>query len=57
MGPWIKISDIQTIQPETLLLFYFPQGNFVWATAQDKEKVVTEYPNITHFRVMVEAPE
>lgn len=57
MGPWIKIEEMPTLQPESLLLFYFGQGNYVWATAMDKDKVLTEYPSITHFRVMVECPE
>lgn len=57
MGPWIKIEEIPTLQPESLLLFYFPQGNYVWATGLDKEKILSEYPKITHYCIVSEAPE
>jgi hypothetical protein len=57
MGPWIKIENMGTLQPESLILFYFPRGNYVWSTVLDKDRILAEYPAITHYCLVLDAPD
>jgi len=52
---WVPIHQ-GTIQPESLVVFYFTRGNYVWGTGNDLERVKKEYPHITHYQVICEAP-
>jgi len=55
MGPWQPI-DVGTPQPEALLLFYVPGGNYVWGTGKDRAEIKKEYPTVTHYKIVSEAP-
>ncbi len=55
MGPWIPINE-GTIQPESLVVFYTPNGNYIWGTGKDRDRIQKEYPDVTTYKVVTEAP-
>lgn len=55
LGPWQKI-ELGNPQPEALVTFYVPPGNYIWGTGKDASTIREKYPNATHYKVITEAP-
>lgn len=55
MGPW-NLINMGTIPVNSLVLYYVPEGTFVWGTGNDRESIQKEYPTVTHYRIVSESP-
>lgn len=55
MGPWILIND-GVLEPSGMYLFSNKEGTYLFASGQQKDEVIKNYAQLTHYRLFCEAP-
>ncbi len=55
MGHWTLISE-GVLEPNSLYIFANPSGSYLFASGQQKEEVMKDYPQLTACRLFCEAP-
>lgn len=55
MGNWIRISE-GSMQPDTLCIYYMPHARYIWGCAKDRDDILKQYPEVTHWIQVMEAP-
>jgi hypothetical protein len=47
-----KAIEGSTIELDALVIYYIPDGCYVWGSGRDKERVLRDFPAVTHFKVV-----
>lgn len=55
MGQWISIND-GVLEPTSLYIFANADGSYLFASGQQKDGVIKDYPQLTAYRLFCEAP-
>jgi hypothetical protein len=55
MGPWTPINE-GALEPTTLYIYANSEGSYLFASGQQKEQVMKDYPQLTACRLFCEAP-
>lgn len=52
---WTPIST-PIDKPDALVVFYAPHAVYIWGCGKDYLTVKEEYPDVSHYRIISEAP-
>jgi len=55
MGPWSSVNE-GALEPTSLYIFANSEGSFLFASGQQKEAVIKDYPQLTACRLFCESP-
>ncbi len=52
---WMPIAtDLN--KPDALVVFYAPNGKYIWGCGADYITIRAEYQDVTHYKIISEAP-
>ena len=52
---WVPIT-LDLDKPFALVVFYAPQGKYIWGCGADYITIRAEYKDVTHYKIVSEAP-
>jgi hypothetical protein len=55
MGEWVQF-DTGRPTSRSCVVYYVPAGKYIWASAEDYDEVKKEFPGVSHWKIITNAP-